>query len=124
MVDQGEQRPVSARFVRVLAYLIPPVSSLFVLFMEREDRQLKFHAWQSFLLGCAFYLLLVSLGLLSMGASFVAGFLGDFIDILTARILLASFGLWFYFLYRVYKDTLRQIPGFGKTAAKWAGLGN
>jgi uncharacterized membrane protein len=106
----------------LLSYLImvPPIMPLIVLFFEREDRYVRFHALQSALFGAASFVVLIALQLIGTALGEVFRPLGFVFNTLVILLGLGVFGLWLTFLYKAYRGESFKVPVLGDEAARRA----
>jgi len=57
---------VSSKNASWIAYILSFVSGIFILAIEKEDKTVRTHAWQSILLGIGFIALYIVLGVLGI----------------------------------------------------------
>jgi uncharacterized membrane protein len=122
MLPKMDRNNLNPQISGLLAYLIPPVTSFFILILERDNKELKFHAWQGILLGGFFYTLIFALEVISTLIGMIATYLGIMIGLWIPLIILAGIVLWATCLYRVYNEETWKIPYLGDYAEKWSGL--
>ena len=100
-----------------LAYLAGPFSAVIILLAERENRFVRFHAWQSLIA-------LGGLGVLA-AASLLAAFLGLFVSpslfrvlyVISAICALAWVATWAFCLWSVLmKGDALKLPWIGNVA--------
>jgi uncharacterized membrane protein len=106
----------------VLTYLIllPPITPLILLLLERDDRYTRFHAWQSFFLGTIFALLIFSFEMLASTASLFSHPLEVLFNALILTTSVGAFGLWILLLIRAYQGATVKLPIIGDEAARRA----
>lgn len=107
----------------LLCYVCTPITSIVFLLIEKENRDVKFHAWQGTLFGAA--LIAISIILQIFGALFgrLVGFMGVFfLSFLFPVIWIAALVLWVVCLIKSYQGERWKIPVIGDIAAKKAGV--
>jgi uncharacterized membrane protein len=106
----------------VLSYLIllPPITPLILLLLERDDRYTRFHAWQSFFLGTIFALLIFSFEMLASTASLFSHPLEVLFNALILTTSVGAFGLWILLIIRAYQGATVKLPIIGDEAARRA----
>ena len=106
----------------VLSYLIllPPITPLMILLLEKEDRFTRFHAWQSFFLGTIFGLLIFAFEMLASTASLFSHPLEVLFNALILATSVGAFGLWILLLIRAYQGATIKLPIIGDEAARRA----
>lgn len=94
-----------------LAYLLGPVTGIFILLTEKKNEYVRFHAMQSTVLFGAIMLLYIILGIVPI--------LGWFIALMLSPILsLVSFILWLVLMYKAYTGERYKLPYFGDLAER------
>jgi uncharacterized membrane protein len=88
-----------------LSYLIPPLTGIPVFVMEKENKFVKFHAFQSILYGI---LIFVTVALVDT--------FWYLLGLFRQLIGLAFFAGWLYMMWEAYNNRETQIPVLGKIA--------
>ncbi|PIR25978.1 MAG: hypothetical protein COX62_07635 [Deltaproteobacteria bacterium CG_4_10_14_0_2_um_filter_43_8] len=104
-----------------LTCVFPILSGIF-LFIEREDKDIRFHAWQSTLLSSGFLVLLIVLKILAAIMGAIASVLGVLVGFFIPFVLLAALGVWVVCLLKAYQGQRWRLPIIGDIAAKQVGL--
>ncbi|HEX6965537.1 MAG TPA: DUF4870 domain-containing protein [Gemmatimonadaceae bacterium] len=101
-----------------LAYLLGPLTGLFFLVTEKENRFVRFHAAQSITVGVGLIILAIALSVLESLLS-VVPILGILIGLLISIVLgLGSFVLWLVLMYRAYQGQEWEVPIAGVQARR------
>jgi len=106
----------------LLCYICMPITSIIFMLLEKENRDVQFHAWQGTLFGLGYILLIVALQILAAILGAIANFLGVIIGLLIPIVGLVSFVLWIVCLVKAYQGERWKIPYVGDYAAQKAGL--
>ena len=107
----------------LLCYVCAPITSVIFLLIEKENKDVKFHAWQVTLFGVAIILLNIVLNILGLMLGSLADFLGALIlSFLIPVIWLIVVVLWIVCLVKAYQGEQWKIPVIGDMAAKKAGV--
>ena len=96
---------------RLFTYILPPVTGFITLYVEKNNQDARFNAFQSVLLGILFF-----------GAYIILSvFLPRALEyyILTG-LKLIFFGFWLVCVFMAYKGTPFELPYIGKLAHKLA----
>jgi uncharacterized membrane protein len=90
-----------------LSYLFTPFSGIFVLFMEKHNRFVRFHAAQS-----------VAFGITAFAAWSIANTLKILLIglILEPIVSITVFVLWVYLMWKAYLHVEAELPILGKIA--------
>lgn len=94
-----------------LAYAIPLVMGVVTLATEKDDKTVKFHAFQSIIFGLVWYgawAISVSLNILLIGY------------LLTPLVTLTGVILWFLLMWKAYNKEEYELPIIGKIACEQA----
>ena len=86
-----------------LSYLIPLIMGIFVFLMEKENKFVRFHAFQSILFGAAIFVVAAIIDWLPYFLGFVRPLIG-----------LVFFGAWLYIMWEAYNDKETELPVIGK----------
>ena len=99
----------------LLTYLVGWISGLIFYLVEKEHREVRFHAAQSILVSIGLIGLYIVLSILQMipvlGLLFFAVAIG---------VGLASLALWIYLMIQGYNLNHVRLPVVGKMAEQWA----
>ena len=111
MSDQNTAKPynIEPHIESTLCYL--PLVGIAVLFMEKENRTTRFHAFQSI------FFWIASFALISMVNSMRVLLIGLFISPLV-NLMLA--GVWLYLVWKTYNKELVELPVIGRIAREQA----
>ena len=106
----------------MLCYICMPITSIVFMLMEKENKDVQFHAWQGTTFGVGWIVVVVALNILSMILVRIAGVLGVIMSILVPVLGLGVFVLWIICLVKAYQGERWKIPYIGDFAEKKAGL--
>lgn len=98
-----------------LAYVLGWVSGLILFLVEKEDREVRFHAAQSLVVSIAATVVLVALNVLGF-----VPFLGVIAVLVGVILSIAFFGLWVYLLIQAFSGAHVSLPWAGQLAEEWA----
>jgi len=96
----------------LLSWLFFPVTSLIFVLVEKDDRYVKFHAYQSLLAGVA---VIIAYTISSALYVVLIGFL------LTPLVGIASLVIWVMGMMKGYQGEKWKLPVIGDMAEEWAG---
>jgi len=99
-----------------------PITSIIFMLMEKENKDVQFHAWQGTTFGVGWIIVVVVLNILTMILTQIATFLGVIMSILVPVLGLAVFVVWIICLVKAYQGERWKIPYIGDFAEKKAGL--
>lgn len=106
----------------LLSYICMPITSIIFLILEKEDPDVKFHAWQGTAFGVGYLIIILALQLLATIFGAIWSILGILISFFVPIAGLAAFIIWIVCLVKAYQGERWRIPVFGDFAAKKAGL--
>lgn len=119
---------LSPNFAALLSYVWIPVTSILVLVTEKENRMVRFHAWQSIFLGVSLALLSIGLSVLIGVIMLIAGAVSPYAGVLVSIVSLivwlilaaVMLGGWVFCLFKAYQGTIYKLPLIGKFAEQMA----
>lgn len=107
----------------LLCYIFAPVTSIIFLLIEKENADVKFHAWQGTVFGAAVILLNIVLNIFGFLLGRMADFLGALIlGFLLPVLWIGVFVLWVVLLVKAYQGERWKIPVLGDIAAQKSGV--
>ena len=103
----SETTKLEPNIAAALSYLIPPFTGILFWVVEKEDKFVRFHAFQSILFGVASYLIyFVTVSLMA----FLVGF------VLAPLVSVALFILYAILMWKAYNNETYELPVLGKMA--------
>lgn len=110
----------------LLTYIWIPVTSIIVLVTEKENRLVRFHAFQSLFLGLSVFALTIVLsvviGILMLVAGAVSPYAGIMVSIVSLLVWVivafAFLGVWIMCLVKAYRGAMYKLPVVGKFAER------
>lgn len=110
----------------LLSYVWIPVTSIVVLVTEKENRLVRFHAFQSLFLGLSLFALTIALSVVIGVVMLVAGLISPYAGIIVSVISLlvwvivafAFLGVWIMCLIKAYRGATYKLPVVGKFAER------
>jgi uncharacterized membrane protein len=106
----------------LLCYICAPITGIIFLLIEKENKDVKFHAWQSLVFGVAYVVVISLLEILAFILGMIASVLGIIVGFFIPIIMLAAFIVWIVCLVKAYQGERWKIPVIGDFAAKKAGV--
>jgi uncharacterized membrane protein len=104
----------------LLAYLCTFVTGIIFLLIEKDNKEVKFHAWQAILLGAGAIALEIGLAILTAIMGAISGILATLFSILGTLVWLALIGVWIICMYKAYQGQHFKLPFIGDIADKQA----
>lgn len=106
----------------LLCYICMPITAIIFLVIEKNDKEVLFHAWQGTIFGIGYIVVLIALRILAAIFGAIIGVLGAIVGIFIPLVGIAAFVLWIICLIKAYQGERWKIPYIGDIAAKQAGL--
>lgn len=118
----GQSAGLAPNIASLLCYICSPLTGIVFLLIEKANKDVQFHAWQSVVFGFGYMAVIVALKLLAAIMGVVASVLGVIIDFFVPLVMLAAFILWIICMVKAYQGERWRIPVIGDFAAKKAGI--
>lgn len=123
----GEGTGLAPNIASLLCYLIGapfclPLTGIVFLVIEKQNADVRFHAWQSVSFGAFYAVLMMALWFFSLMMGTVASVLEYLVKIFWPLLFLAALILWIICLVKAYQGERWRIPVIGDFAAKQAGI--
>lgn len=106
----------------LLCYICMPITSIIFLIIEKENQDVRFHAWQGTAFGVGYIVLIIALEILAAILGAIASVLGIIVGFFVPIVGLAAFVIWIVCLIKAYQGERWRIPVVGDFAAKKAGV--
>ncbi|MFA4874486.1 MAG: DUF4870 domain-containing protein [bacterium] len=106
----------------LLCYICAPITGIIFLLIEKENNDVKFHAWQSLVFGIAYIAIVIILEILAAILGMIASVLGIIVGFFIPIVMLAAFIVWVVCLVKAYQGERWRIPIVGDFAAKKVGV--
>ena len=118
---------LSPNIAALISYLFIPWTSIAVIATEKENRFVRFHAFQSLFLGLGMIALTIILSVVIGVVTLIAGAISPYAGILVSVVSLivwiviafAILALWALCLFKSYKGESYKLPLVGKFAEKY-----
>jgi uncharacterized membrane protein len=118
----GKGTGLAPNIASMLSYICMPISSIIFMMMEKENKDVQFHAWQGTVFGVAYVVLMVVIQILASILGAAVSFLGMILGILMPIVGLVALVVWVICLIKAYQGERWKIPYIGDFAAKKAGV--
>jgi len=118
----GKGTGLAPNIASLLCYICMPISSIVFMLMEKENKDVQFHAWQGTIFGVGYIVVIVAIEILAALLGAMVSFLGVVLGLLIPIIGLVAFVLWIICLVKAYQGERWKIPYIGDIAEKKAGL--
>jgi uncharacterized membrane protein len=105
-----------------LAYLVGLITGILFLMLEpyRQDRFVRFHAFQSILLNVVLIVFGIVWSYFITAMVFSMGILWGLFSLVGTVVYLAFFILWLFMMYKAYNKEMYKLPIIGEIAEKQA----
>ena len=100
----------------LLSYLCFFITGIVFLILEKDDKNVRFHAWQSTLFGAAFMIIQIGLSILGAMLGVVSTLLGGLINLMVPIVGLIFFIFWIVCLIKAYNGERYHLPILGDIA--------
>lgn len=107
--------------VAFLCYVCGFITGIIFLTLEKNNREIRFHAWQSILMSIGLVIVLIGVSIVGAIAGILSSVLGALISLLTPLIFLLFLIAWMLCLMNAYNGTRFVIPVIGDIAEAQAG---
>ena len=104
----------------LLCYVCTLITGIVFLVIEKNNKDVRFHAWQAIILGVSSFVIQIGLTILAAVLGAIASFLGAIIGILSPIVWLAFFVVWIICMIKAYQGERYKIPFLGDLAEKQA----
>lgn len=106
----------------LLCYICSPITGIIFLLIEKENKDVQFHAWQSTALGVGYIVVLIALEVLAAVMGMIASVLGVIIGFFVPILSLTFIVVWIVCMIKAYQLERWRIPVVGDFAAKKVGI--
>ncbi len=115
---------MSSNIAGLLAYIAGFITGIIFLVVEpyKNDRFVRFHAFQSIFFCAAYIAVAIAWGILSATLFAISlGILWHLVFTVWVLIRIGFFALWLFLMYKAYNNERFMLPVIGPLAAKQAG---
>lgn len=105
----------------LLCYVCTPITGIIFILLEKENKEVQFHAWQATIFGLGYIAVVIALEILSAILGAIVGFIGVVVGLLVPMVGLVAFIVWIIALIKAYQGERWKIPYLGDFAEKKAG---
>ncbi len=119
MTDQGptsSHTGLAPNVASMLSYLCIFVTGIVFLILEKDDKNVRFHAWQSTLFGAAAVLVQIALSILGAMLGAISTLLGGLVNLMAPVVALIFFIFWIVCLIKAYNGERYHLPVLGDIA--------
>lgn len=105
----------------LLCYVCTPITGIIFILLEKENKEVQFHAWQATIFGLGYIAVVIALEILSAILGAIVGFIGVVVGLLVPMVGLVAFIVWIIALIKAYQGERWKIPYLGDFAEKKVG---
>lgn len=102
----------------LLCYVCSFVSGLIFLLIEKQNKEVQFHAWQAIFFGISAFVVQIGLSILSYVLGAIAGFLGGLVSMLSPLVGIVFLVFWIICMVKAYQGEHYKLPVLGDLAEK------
>lgn len=110
---------LDANITALIGYPVGIVA-LILLFIEKDNKWVRFHAIQSLLYWAAVFIICIGLFFVTVILAFASGTLATLFSLLFALIGLATFAGMIFLAYKAFQGDKFKLPVIGDMAEKWS----
>jgi len=103
-----------------LCYLCTFITGIIFLVIEKDNKDVKFHAWQAIFLGVAAFALQIIITILTLMMVHIALGLASVVSLIGYVVYLGIFAIWLIAMYKAYNGERWLIPVIGPLAEQQA----
>lgn len=104
----------------LLCYICTFITGIIFLIIEKNNRDVKFHAWQAIFLGVGSIAVQIVVTILSLILGQISSILGMIIGLVGWLVYLGIFVVWIIAMIKAYKGERWLIPFIGNLAEQQA----
>ncbi len=119
MQNQKSALGLDGNITALIGYPVGIVA-LILVFIEKENKFVRFHAFQSLLFWAAVVVLYIVLGIFTGILFAVSTTLGGLFSMLFALLGLGVFAAMIFLAYKAYLNEMFKLPVIGDMADKWS----
>ncbi len=102
----------------LIGYIIPLVA-LILVFMEKDNKFVRFHSIQSLMYAVAIFIILFSLTIFSVMLAFISGTLATLFSLISLLVWLGIIAGAIFLAFKAYQGQMFKLPVIGDMAEKW-----
>lgn len=117
----GKGTGLQTNVASMLSYICAPFTSIAFMLLEKENKEVQFHAWQGIIFGVVAFAVAVVVKILVIILLSISGFLGYFVNSIIFPIIGIAFVIvWIICVIKAYQGERWKIPYIGDIAEKKA----
>lgn len=119
MQNQKSALGLDANVTALIGYIIWIVA-LIVIFIEKDNKFVRFHAFQSVLYSVGIFVVFIALSIISTVLAFVSGTLAGLFSLLFLVVWLGAIVGIILLAVKSYQGQMFKLPIIGDMAEKWS----
>jgi uncharacterized membrane protein len=119
MQNQKSALGLDGNVTALIGYPIGIVA-LIMLFIEKDNKFVRFHAIQSLLFWAAYIVVFIGLGLITGILAVISGTLATLFSLLYFLAFLACMAAIIFLAFKAYQGEMFKLPVIGAMADKWS----
>lgn len=116
----GHSSGLAPNVASLLCYVCTFITGIVFLVIEKENKDVRFHAWQAIIFGAAAVIVQIAFSILGAILGAIASFLGAIFAVLSPIVWLAFFIFWIIAMIKAYQGERYKLPLLGDMAEKQA----
>lgn len=117
----GQSSGLAPNVASLLCYVCGLITGIVFLIIEKENKEVRFHAWQAIVMGASAFVVMIALAILGAILGAISSALGMiFSTILTPLVWLAYLVFWAICMIKAYQGQHYKLPVLGDIAEKQA----
>lgn len=124
MADQGQPAGQSSglapNVASLLCYVCSFITGIVFLVIEKENKEVRFHAWQAIFFGVSIIAIQIAISILGAIFGAITAVLGAIVAILSPIVSLIFFIFWIICMVKAYQGEHYKLPFIGDLADKQA----
>ena len=120
--QQSQGTGLTPNIASLLSYICMPITSIVFILVEKENADVKFHAWQGTAFGVGYILAILALQIVAAIFGAIWSVLGIIVGFFVPIVGLIALVIWIVCLVKAYQGERWKIPYVGDFAAKKAGV--
>ncbi len=119
--SSGTSTGLDQNIAGLLTYLFGLITGIVFLLLEKDNRFVRFHAWQSIFVWAGIVVIFIGLSIIGFIVAVIPGvgwILGILITLFNFVLGLGTFILWIYLMIQAYQNKMVKLPFVGDLAEK------
>jgi uncharacterized membrane protein len=116
--NSGQGSGLDPNIASALTYLCGVITAIIFLLVEKTNKTVRFHAWQSLFFSLGVFVINIALNFFSFFLTQIAGILGVLIAMITMIFGLGVFILWIVLMIKAYQGSTLTLPVVSDLARK------